>query len=140
MSTSIIVTGAGGRMGSTICRLTQEDPALTLAAVVERPERLASLDVWKCPAGSDPVAVFAQVPGGVVVDFTSPEASLANARAAAKAGVSHVIGTTGLTAEQKAELADLARTARIFWAPNMSIGVNVLLKILPLLVQQLGDQ
>jgi 4-hydroxy-tetrahydrodipicolinate reductase len=140
MSTSIIVTGAGGRMGSTICRLTQEDPALTLAAVVERPERLASLDVWKCPAGSDPVAVFAQVPGGVVVDFTSPEASLANARAAAKVGVSHVIGTTGLTAEQKAELADLAQTARIFWAPNMSIGVNVLLKILPLLVQQLGDQ
>ena len=140
MSTSIIVTGAGGRMGSTICRMAQEDPALTLAAVVERPERLASLDVWKCPAGSDADAVFAQVPGGVVVDFTSPEASMANARAAAKAGVSHVIGTTGLTAEQKAELAELAKTARIFWAPNMSIGVNVLLKILPQLVQQLGEQ
>ncbi len=140
MSTSIIVTGAGGRMGSTICRLAQEDPALQLAAVVERPERLASLDVWKCPAGSDPESMFARVPGGVVVDFTSPEASLSNARAAARAGVSHVIGTTGLTADQKAELADLAKTARIFWAPNMSIGVNVLLKILPLLVQQLGDQ
>ncbi len=140
MSTSIIVTGAGGRMGSTICRMAQEDPALTLAAVVERPERLASLDVWKCLAGSDADAVFAQVPGGVVVDFTSPEASMANARAAAKAGVSHVIGTTGLTAEQKAELAELAKTARIFWAPNMSIGVNVLLKILPQLVQQLGEQ
>lgn len=140
MKTSVIVTGAGGRMGSTVCRLALEDPALTLAAVLERPERLATLDAWKCPAGSDPDTVFAQAPGGVVVDFTSPEASLANARAAARTGVSHVIGTTGLNAEQKAELAELAGTARIFWAPNMSVGVNVLLKILPQLVRQLGAE
>lgn len=139
-TTQIIVMGACGRMGSTIARLTQEDPALTLAAVLERPDKVAALAQWGCDSGSDIDEVFARVPGGVIIDFTSPEASLANARAAARHGNALVIGTTGLNEEQKAELAELAKTTRIFWAPNMSVGVNVLLKVLPELVRLLGEK
>ena len=76
----------------------------------------------------------------VVVDFTAPEVSLATARSVAKFGAAHVIGTTGFTNEQKQELAKLAESCRMFWAPNMSIGVNVLLKVLPELTRALGEK
>lgn len=140
MSVSIIVMGAGGRMGSTIARLAQEDPELTLAAVLERPERLDALSGLGCITGSDPDEVFAQVPGGVVIDFTAPESTMSTVRAAARHGNPVVIGTTGFSEEQKAELAELASSTRLFWSPNMSVGVNVLLKVLPELVRLLGEK
>ena len=103
MSLSIIVMGASGRMGTTIANLAKEQ-GMTLAAVLERPERLDALAHWGCLAGTDPEVVYPQVPGAVVIDFTAPEASLANARCAVKNGNPIVIGTTGFTPEQKAEL------------------------------------
>lgn len=137
MSLSIIVMGASGRMGTIIANLAKEQ-GMTLAAVLERPERLDALAHWGCLAGTDPEVVYPQVPGAVVIDFTAPEASLANARCAVKNGNPIVIGTTGLTPEQKAELDAIAQNGRVFWSPNMSVGVNVLLELLPELVQMLG--
>ena len=127
MSLSIIEKGASGRLGTTIANLAKEQ-GMTLAAVLERPERLDALAHWGCLAGTDPEVVYPQVPGAVVIDFTAPEASLANARC----------GTTGFTPEQKAELDTIAQNGRVFWSPNMSVGVNVLLELLPELVQMLG--
>lgn len=100
MSLSIIVMGASGRMGTTIANLAKEQ-RMTLAAVLERPERLDALAHWGCLAGTDPEVVYPQVPGAVVIDFTAPEASLANARCAVKNGNPIVIGTTGFTPEQR---------------------------------------
>lgn len=100
MSLSIIVMGASGRMGTTIANLAKEQ-GMTLAAVLERPERLDALAHWGCLAGTDPEVVYPQVPGAVVIDFTAPEASLANARCAVKNGNPIVIGTTGFTPEPK---------------------------------------
>ena len=80
MSLSIIVMGASGRMGTTIANLAKEQ-GMTLAAVLERPERLDALAHWGCLAGTDPEVVYPQVPGAVVIDFTAPEAGLANAGA-----------------------------------------------------------
>lgn len=137
MHLSIVVMGASGRMGSTIASLALEQ-GLSLAAVLERPEKLSALARWDCLTGSDPEVVLPQVPGAVVIDFTAPEVSLATARIAARHGNPVVIGTTGLTSEQRAELAELAQTARVFWSPNMSIGVNVLFELLPELVKMLG--
>lgn len=137
MSVSVIVMGASGRMGTTIANLAQEQ-GMTLAAVLERPEKVEALAHWGCLAGSDPDIVYPQVPGGVIIDFTAPEASLANARAAVRHGNPIVIGTTGFTSDQKAELDALAEKGRIFWSPNMSVGVNVLLELLPELVEMLG--
>lgn len=69
MSLSIIVMGASGRMGTTIANLAKEQ-GMTLAAVLERPERLDALAHWGCLAGTDPEVVYPQVPGAVVIDFT----------------------------------------------------------------------
>lgn len=139
MSFALAVMGATGRMGSTIVRLAQ-DEQIPIVAMLERPEKIK--DIVKssdCLIGSDPDQIFPKISDAVVVDFTAPSASLTTARAAAKFGKSIVIGTTGLSDGQKAELEQLAKTTKIFWSPNMSIGINVLLDILPQLVSMLGD-
>lgn len=138
MSIPIVVMGACGRMGSTIAGLVQNDPELQLAAVVERPGGEAGLVRYGCPGGADLAAILPGLPGAAVIDFTAPEATVAAARLAAERGNPMVMGTTGLNGEQLAELRMLAKRAPLFWAPNMSVGVNVLLKVLPQLVQMLG--
>lgn len=139
MSVLVIVMGANGRMGNTIARMAQESEKHTLAAVVERTGNTQRLDSWGCLVGTDLDDVLPKVPGGVIIDFTAPEASIAHAEAAARHGNAIVIGTTGFNEEQKAQLAEIAKKTRVFWAPNMSVGVNVLLKVLPELVKHLGD-
>ena len=138
MSTSVIVMGAKGRMGNTICTLAKADPDISLDGVVEREGCEDGLDAWGAVCGTDLAPVLEQNPGAVVVNFTAPEASVAAARICAAKGGKIVIGTTGLSAEQQAELSELAKQAPVLWAPNMSVGVNVLLKVLPELVRLLG--
>jgi 4-hydroxy-tetrahydrodipicolinate reductase len=139
MSISIVVTGALGRMGSTIAGLVQRDPELTLAGVVERPTCVAQLGKFVCTSGTSLDEVLPKAKGAVVVDFTAPEATVEAAKAAAKHGNSLVAGTTGLNPQQLKELEALAKDAPILWSPNMSVGVNVLLKILPELTRLLGE-
>lgn len=140
MSVLVIVMGANGRMGNTIATMVQNSEKHTLAAVVERQGNTQRLDSWGCIVGTDLDEVLPKVPGGVIIDFTAPEASIAHAEAAARHGNSIVIGTTGFDEAQKAKLAEIATKTRVFWAPNMSLGVNVLLKVLPELVRLLGEQ
>lgn len=138
MAVKVVIMGANGRMGSTLVGLVKRDPELQLAGVVERPDRLEGLEVHGCPVGGDLVSVLPKAPGAVVVDFTAPEATLAMVRVARAHGHPAVIGTTGLTAEQLKEMEAAATDIPLFWAPNMSVGVNVLLKVLPMLAQMLG--
>ena len=139
MSQNVIIMGAGGRMGGMLCRMATEREEYTLAGVVERPGNEAGLDAWDCPASTDLGALLPQVDDAVIVDFTAPEASVKMARIAAEHGTPAVIGTTGLDSGQQAELEALAKDVPLFWAPNMSVGVNVLLKLLPDLVRMLGE-
>jgi 4-hydroxy-tetrahydrodipicolinate reductase len=67
--------------------------------------------------------------GEVLIDFTNPEATLNNLRQAAAAGKAVVIGTTGLSAAQQAEVKALAAQTRVVLAPNMSVGVNLMFKV-----------
>jgi 4-hydroxy-tetrahydrodipicolinate reductase len=138
MGTEVIVMGAKGRMGSTIARLAQEDPNFTLAGVVEKPGNEAGLEEWGCEHGTDLSVLCKAAPDAVVIDFTSPESTMAAAEKCVQHRHPLVAGTTGLTAEQQAELETLAKNTAIFWAPNMSVGVNALVKVLPRLVRQLG--
>lgn len=140
MQTSIVVTGACGRMGKTITELVREDENLALAGLLERNEVLEKATPQGCPVSSSAAELLPTLKGAVIIDFTAPEASLALARVAAEHGNPLVIGTTGLNEAQRAELAELARRVPIFWSPNMSIGVNVLLKVLPELTRLLGEQ
>lgn len=137
MTTSIVIMGAAGRMGKTLVELVQADARLHLAAVLERADTPPM--PYDCVQGTDPAAVLAQVAGAVVVDFTAPEASMHTARAAAACANPVVIGTTGFSDAQKHELADIATKIPVFMSPNMSVGVNVLLRVLPELTRLLGD-
>ena len=137
MSIDVVITGANGRMGTVLRNIIRLHPELKLAGLVARKSETGKLDA-AVPVSHDLGEILAKAPGAVVVDFTSPEASLEFARVVAKAGARQVIGSTGLNEAQRAELAELAKQAPILWSPNMSIGINVLLKVLPELVKSLG--
>lgn len=138
MSVNIVIHGAAGRMGQTLCNLVKADSGLTLAGVVDRKGCEEKLAVWGCPAGDSLAAVLDKVTKAVVIDFSAPEASVAVARTVAEKGASAIIGTTGMKEEQLAVLREAANKVPLFYAPNMSVGVNVLLKVLPDLVRKLG--
>jgi 4-hydroxy-tetrahydrodipicolinate reductase len=80
------------------------DPELTLVGVVEREGCEDGLDAYGCVCGTELGAMLPEFPGAVVIDFTAPQVSLANARVCAEHGNPIVIGTTGLSAEEQAEL------------------------------------
>jgi 4-hydroxy-tetrahydrodipicolinate reductase len=129
--------GAGGRMGSTLVRLVEEAPDLVLAGLTERPERLEAV-ARLGRASSEAADLLAAIPKALILDFSTPAASLDTARKAAEHGACQVIGTTGLSGAQMEELAHLAEKTPLFWSPNMSVGIAALVSILPDLVRFLG--
>ncbi len=139
MSTPVIISGACGRMGKTLVELVQASNSFTLAGLLEHKDYVHLLGAYDCPVSAQPEEVLDQAKGAVIIDFTSPTSSLDMANIAAKFKNPLVIGTTGLNEQQKVELAELAMQSPIFWAPNMCIGINVLLKILPELTKMLGE-
>ncbi len=138
MSTPIVVNGALGRMGATIISVVQTDPDVSLAGMVDKAVCKPTRDAISCTQGTSLDAVLPQAPGAVVIDFTAPEATVAAAAKCAELGAPIVSGTTGLTPEQQAKLAEAAQTVPVLWSPNMSIGVNTLLQVLGDLVRKLG--
>ncbi len=144
--TRLVITGAAGRMGRQLVRLVQETEGLALAGAVERPGHAAvGRDAGEV-AGIGPLGVAigdslaASLPGAeVVVDFTSAAASLAHLEVACAADKALVIGSTGFSAEQQAELRRRAPEGRVFWTANMSVGVNVLLVAAAQVARLLGD-
>lgn len=140
MDNKIVVTGVNGRMGSTIARLVQEDPTVELAGVVEKKDRLQGLEKYECPFADDLLEILSKTGNCVVIDFTSPEASMEAAEKCSRNKVGAVMGTTGLSPDQLDQLNEFARKTPLFWAPNMSVGINALLKFLPELLNLLGDR
>jgi len=137
-STEVIIMGAGGRMGSTLMRLAREDRELKLVGAVEKSDRLEDLKGGDLIANSDPKAVFSSFPEAVVVDFSHPQATVDTVRAAEAQGNPVVVGTTGFDEAQKEVLQEAAYSIPLFMAPNMSVGINVLLEFLPKLAALLG--
>lgn len=136
MTHNICVAGASGRMGRMLVEaiLNADDCTLT-----------GALDVPGSPAlGTDPVAFLGKDSGvritadlaqglqgaDCLIDFTRPEGTLAHLKVCEQLGVKLVIGTTGFTDAQKTEIADAAQRVAVVMAPNMSVGVNVTLKLL----------
>lgn len=138
MATKVVILGAKGRMGATLVSLARADEELELAGVCERPGHSDGLEYLHCEVDDDLDALLPRTPGAVIVDFTAPAATVANVKVAARHGNPVVIGTTGLNPEQMGEVRTVAESLPVFLAPNMSVGVNVLLKILPELVKALG--
>ncbi len=139
MTQDIIIMGANGRMGQTLVRMVKADADLQLVGLVERPGFEAGLEHLGCKVSCDADALFAQCAGATIIDFTAPKATVNMVNLAVKHGLSAVIGTTGLEAKDFDILHDAAKIVPLFWAPNMSWAVNVLLKVLPELVKSLGE-
>jgi 4-hydroxy-tetrahydrodipicolinate reductase len=142
----VIVAGAGGRMGGRIVHMAMENPDVVLAGAFERGDHAAvgrdageaaGLGVIGVPVTGAPEEV--EGPADVLIDFTSPEATMANARTAAEKGWSLVIGTTGITGERLEALRELTSGLRCVMAPNMSVGVNLMFRIASEMARILGD-
>ncbi|MCW5892825.1 MAG: 4-hydroxy-tetrahydrodipicolinate reductase [bacterium] len=133
----IVVCGAAGRMGRLLVALGSQDPSLRVAGAVEAPAHALLGSDAGAVAGVGPLGIalvdaLAPVcrPEHVIVDFTGvPAATLANARLAAERGAGLVVGTTGFTAAEDAELRGLATRTRSVVAANFSVGVTVLLAL-----------
>ena len=127
--TRVVITGCCGRMGTLLVEEVSKNRNLfELAGAVEHTGHAA---VGKPHPSVPEVKVASNLEAAlynadVLIEFTLPEATLANARVAAKTGVPMVIGTTGFTADQLAELKNLSKKIPIFWSPNMSIGIVIL--------------
>lgn len=115
-----IVTGSNGRVGQLLCRMLTDSPAWTVAQAARRGDALV--------AEAD-----------VLIDFTAPEPMAAYATWCANAGVAFVSGSTGLHEGHHDELDRAAQRVPVLWAPNMSRGVNVLLRLAELGARALGD-
>ena len=119
----VAVAGASGRMGQMLIEAVSAAPDCGLAG---------TLDI-----GVDIRAGLAQAQ--VLIDFTRPEGTLAHLAACRELGVKAVIGTTGFSDAQKAEIAAHARHIAIVLAPNMSVGVNVVFKLLDMAARALAE-
>ncbi|MBI3797909.1 MAG: 4-hydroxy-tetrahydrodipicolinate reductase [Deltaproteobacteria bacterium] len=136
MPVNVIVCGAAGRMGKLLVTLVREHPETRLVGAIEAPAHsalgkdageVAGIGTIGIKVSEDYSAVAA--PDNVTLDFTIAEAALDHLRAAVAKGAAIVIGTTGFSAEQRAEAEQLAPKTRTLISPNMSIGVNVLQKV-----------
>lgn len=138
MSTNLIILGAGGRMGSTLIRLASGSEDLNIVAVVEPKAEFVPHMPKECCVAASLKDCIEKFPHAVVIDFTAKVSTMENAKLAAKYKNPLVIGTTGLSNEEKKQIAEYAKETPIMMSPNMSVGVNVLLDILPKLTAMLG--
>lgn len=119
----VAVMGASGRMGKMLIEAVEAADDFTLHVTLDKGD-----DVRAGLAGAD-----------VMIDFTRPEATLAHLAVCAELGVKAVVGTTGFDEAQKAEIARFAERTAVVFAPNMSVGVNVVLKLLDLAARAMNE-
>jgi len=138
----LAVVGATGRMGCAVVRLA---PAHGLAVVRAVARDQTGLDAGTVASGKTLGVLLEKEPlalasGGfdVVVDFSSPEATVDLAEVAVQTGAALVSGTTGLTGEGEGALVRASGHAAVFWEPNMSLGVHVLVDLVRRAASQLG--
>jgi 4-hydroxy-tetrahydrodipicolinate reductase len=141
-----IVAGAAGRMGKRIIHMIQQNEEITLAGAFEMPDHPNKGEDAGQVAGTGESGVriagsLEEVidQGDVLIDFTAPQATLENLRAAVSQKLAMVIGTTGITGDMLEEAEALAGKIKCVLAPNMSVGVNVMFKIAGEMARILGN-
>lgn len=145
MKTKVVITGVSGRMGVALLEGVFADDALDLHAAIDR--------AGSTLLGQDAGAQFgvdigvkitsdlgAALDGAdVLIDFTRPEAAMQYLAACAQAGVKMVIGTTGFSQDEKAKIAVAAQRISVVFAPNMSVGVTLLINLVEQAAKVLND-
>ena len=141
---SIAIAGASGRMGQMLIEAVRAADDCVLSGALDIAASPAiGLDAGAFAGQSTGVLISADIAQGlkncrVLIDFTRPEGTMAHLAVCRANGVAMVIGTTGFTDSQKAEIAEAAKHIPIMMAPNMSVGVNVTLKLLEMAAKALA--
>ena len=146
MTVRVGITGAAGRMGRTLVEAIANAVGVELSAAVERPAssfvgadagELAGLGSNGVTIAGELATVIANI--DVLIDFSIPDATLANVAECRAAGTAMVIGTTGFTPEQEAEIVTASGSIPVCKASNFSTGVNLCFKLLETAASVLGD-
>jgi 4-hydroxy-tetrahydrodipicolinate reductase len=141
----VVIAGCSGRMGHALLETVFADADLVLHGALDRADnpnlgRDAGEQFGKLSGVKVTADVEATLKGAdVLVDFTRPEASMQYMDACQKANVSMVIGTTGFSAEQKAAIEAASKNIPIVFAPNMSVGVTLLINLVEQAAKVLKD-
>ncbi|WP_208733189.1 4-hydroxy-tetrahydrodipicolinate reductase [Vibrio ouci] len=142
----IAVAGAAGRMGRNLVKATYNNENAAVAAGSERPESsLVGVDLGElCGEGKFDVVVTDDLAKeieqfDVIIDFTAPVSTLANLELCRQHGKSIVIGTTGFSDEERAQIDEIAKQVPVVMAPNYSVGVNLVFKLLEKAAKVMGD-
>jgi 4-hydroxy-tetrahydrodipicolinate reductase len=142
----VVITGAAGRMGSRLVALVKDSAFLTLAGAVESKGHHSvgedSGEIAGC--GRTGVPISDDLSGlieraEVLVDFTTPAATLGHLKVVAQHRRGIVIGTTGFSPSELEELKAAAKLLPCVFSPNMSVGINVIYKIIGEMTKILGD-
>ncbi len=145
MSQNVVIAGCTGRMGRALLEAMLAATDLRLAAALDRPGSPAlGRDAGELvgaqlgvPVSDDVAAALKDA--DVLVDFTRPEATLGHLAACRRAGVAMVIGTTGFDTAGRQAIRDAAADIPIVFAPNMSVGVNLVFKLLDTAARVLAE-
>lgn len=132
----VIIAGAAGRMGMNLVRAVNASKDTVFGAAFERPDHpFVGEDAGMAAGvGASGVTISGSletvaVKGRVLIDFTSPEATMEHLRVAAARGLSAVVGTTGLSTEMQDEIREICRDMACVFSPNMSVGMNMMFKV-----------
>lgn len=142
---NIAIAGSTGRMGRTLLETIAESPDMRLSAALEQQNSpflgkdAGELIGTPCDIAIHDDAAIALPGSNVLIDFTRPSGTLAHLAICQKLGIKMVIGTTGFTLEEKEILKSAANEIAIVFAPNMSVGVNILFKLLEVAANALRD-
>lgn len=131
----IVIVGASGKMGQTLIKQILADSDLLLTGAVDQPScSILGVDAGSLIGIKTDVIIdddFETVikKGDYLIDFTRPEASIGYLEACIKNNVKYILGTTGFSDEEKQKISQAAKDISICFAPNMSVGVNLLVSL-----------
>ncbi|WED21422.1 4-hydroxy-tetrahydrodipicolinate reductase [Vibrio sp. JC009] len=142
----IAIAGAAGRMGRNLVKATSNSADAKVGAGSERPESsLIGVDIGElCGEGRFEVSLIDSLEKcvadfDVIIDFTAPQSTLANLELCKQHQKKIVIGTTGFTEEEKQQIDEAAKVVPVVMAPNYSVGVNLVFKLLEKAAKVMGD-
>jgi 4-hydroxy-tetrahydrodipicolinate reductase len=140
-----VVIGAVGKVGNRIIHIINETPSIRLHRAIERPDHpsigkdigeVIGLGKMGIPLEGD----LKKDGGDVIINFTNPKTSIESLEFAKETGSAIVIGTTGLSPEQIGKVNELSKSIRCIFTPNMSVGMNVMFRIVQEVAQVLGSE
>ncbi len=140
-----IVVGAAGKMGSRIIHIIKETPSIELGQAIERPDHPSiGRDIGEVVGlGKLEIPLEGKMKrdgGDVIINFSTPSASLGSLEFAKENGLAIVIGTTGFNKEQLEKIQEVSKSVRCVLAPNMSVGMNLMFRLVQDVAKVLGSE